>query len=244
MGGRLRVRRPDLRGLLRLLRHRARHRALARVRADAATSITRTSRVSPPDFWRRWHISLSTWLRDYLYIPLGGNRHGFAAHVLNLMVDVRARRASGTARAGTSSSGAFYHGLLLVASARRAPAGRSAGRARLASCARAASGPAMFVLVQRRLADVSRGRHRDAAARPHAVAGSSRPWNAARAYALCLRVLPSRLALFVPQACGWTAARAAPGRRLPRSARVVLAAACRVALPQPGRASTLIYFQF
>ncbi len=28
------------------------------------------------DFWRRWHISLSTWLRDYLYIPLGGNRDG------------------------------------------------------------------------------------------------------------------------------------------------------------------------
>jgi alginate O-acetyltransferase complex protein AlgI len=30
----------------------------------------------PSDFWRRWHISLSTWLRDYLYIPLGGNRSG------------------------------------------------------------------------------------------------------------------------------------------------------------------------
>src|SRR5690606_37624366 len=28
------------------------------------------------DFWRRWHISLSSWLRDYLYISLGGNRHG------------------------------------------------------------------------------------------------------------------------------------------------------------------------
>ncbi len=28
------------------------------------------------DFWRRWHITLSSWLRDYLYIPLGGNRHG------------------------------------------------------------------------------------------------------------------------------------------------------------------------
>src|SRR3546814_12068846 len=28
------------------------------------------------EFWRRWHISLSTWLRDYLYIPLGGNRGG------------------------------------------------------------------------------------------------------------------------------------------------------------------------
>ena len=32
--------------------------------------------ASITDFWRRWHISLSTWLRDYLYIPLGGNRHG------------------------------------------------------------------------------------------------------------------------------------------------------------------------
>ena len=31
---------------------------------------------SPSEFWRRWHISLSTWLRDYLYIPLGGNRRG------------------------------------------------------------------------------------------------------------------------------------------------------------------------
>ncbi len=32
--------------------------------------------LNPTDFWLRWHISLSTWLRDYLYIPLGGNRHG------------------------------------------------------------------------------------------------------------------------------------------------------------------------
>ena len=31
---------------------------------------------SPQDFWRRWHISLSTWLRDYLYISLGGSRKG------------------------------------------------------------------------------------------------------------------------------------------------------------------------
>jgi D-alanyl-lipoteichoic acid acyltransferase DltB (MBOAT superfamily) len=30
--------------------------------------------TSPRDFWRRWHVSLSTWLRDYLYVPLGGNR--------------------------------------------------------------------------------------------------------------------------------------------------------------------------
>src|ERR1051326_4831358 len=32
--------------------------------------------ANPAEFWRRWHISLSTWLRDYLYIPLGGNREG------------------------------------------------------------------------------------------------------------------------------------------------------------------------
>jgi alginate O-acetyltransferase complex protein AlgI len=37
------------------------------------------------DFWRRWHISLSTWLRDYLYIPLGGNRHGAWRTYGNLM---------------------------------------------------------------------------------------------------------------------------------------------------------------
>jgi alginate O-acetyltransferase complex protein AlgI len=36
------------------------------------------------DFWRRWHISLSTWFRDYLYIPLGGNRCGPARHYFNL----------------------------------------------------------------------------------------------------------------------------------------------------------------
>jgi len=38
------------------------------------------------DFWRRWHISLSTWLRDYLYIPLGGNRLGNACTYINLML--------------------------------------------------------------------------------------------------------------------------------------------------------------
>jgi D-alanyl-lipoteichoic acid acyltransferase DltB (MBOAT superfamily) len=37
------------------------------------------------DFWRRWHISLSTWLRDYLYIPLGGNRRGRARTYFNLI---------------------------------------------------------------------------------------------------------------------------------------------------------------
>lgn len=38
------------------------------------------------EFWRRWHISLSTWLRDYIYIPLGGNRKGFARKCANTMI--------------------------------------------------------------------------------------------------------------------------------------------------------------
>jgi D-alanyl-lipoteichoic acid acyltransferase DltB (MBOAT superfamily) len=41
---------------------------------------------SPSDFWKRWHISLSTWLRDYLYIPLGGNRKGKRRTDVNLMI--------------------------------------------------------------------------------------------------------------------------------------------------------------
>jgi len=42
--------------------------------------------VNITDFWHRWHISLSSWLRDYLYIPLGGNRKGKARALINLMI--------------------------------------------------------------------------------------------------------------------------------------------------------------
>jgi alginate O-acetyltransferase complex protein AlgI len=48
------------------------------------------------DFWRRWHITLSSWLRDYLYIPLGGNRHGPARTYTALM--------------GTMLLGGLWHG--------------------------------------------------------------------------------------------------------------------------------------
>ncbi len=44
------------------------------------------SAVSITDFWRRWHMTLSRWLRDYVYIPLGGNRHGRLATYRNLML--------------------------------------------------------------------------------------------------------------------------------------------------------------
>ena len=42
--------------------------------------------INITDFWRRWHISLSSWLRDYLYIPLGGNRKGKSRMYINIMI--------------------------------------------------------------------------------------------------------------------------------------------------------------
>lgn len=42
--------------------------------------------ANPVDFWDRWHITLSTWLRDYLYIPLGGNRKGWPVQIRNIFI--------------------------------------------------------------------------------------------------------------------------------------------------------------
>jgi len=69
--------------------------------------------LSPSDFWRRWHISLSSWLRDYLYISLGGNRGGKSKMYRNLLL---------TMLLGGLWHGAawnfvlwgLYHGLLLI----------------------------------------------------------------------------------------------------------------------------------
>ena len=78
------------------------------------------------DFWRRWHISLSTWLRDYLYIPLGGNRLGPTRTYLNLLV--------------VMLLGGFWHGaswnFLIWGAHSRGDAGRgTSGRGRTASIA-------------------------------------------------------------------------------------------------------------
>ena len=69
----------------------------------------------PQDFWRRWHISLSTWFRDYVYIPLGGSRHGFARELAGIMATFL---LSGFWHGASWNYVIWggYHGLLLVAS--------------------------------------------------------------------------------------------------------------------------------
>jgi len=69
---------------------------------------------SPSDFWARWHISLSTWLRDYLYIPLGGNRRGSLLTYRNLMLTMLLGGLWHGANWTFIAWGAF-HGLLLCA---------------------------------------------------------------------------------------------------------------------------------
>ncbi len=68
--------------------------------------------TNPRDFWHRWHISLSTWLRDYLYIPLGGNRKGGAMTYRNLFVTMLLGGLWHGA-AWTFIIWGAYHGLLL-----------------------------------------------------------------------------------------------------------------------------------
>ena len=70
--------------------------------------------AGPAEFWRRWHISLSTWLRDYLYIPLGGSRGGRARTARNLMLTMALGGLWHGAALGFVAWGVF-HGAWLVA---------------------------------------------------------------------------------------------------------------------------------
>ena len=90
------------------------------------------------DFWRRWHISLSTWLRDYLYIPLGGNRRGRVRTHVNLLVTMLLGGLWHGASWGFVLWGGL-HGLFLVAE--RALQKTRLGKARIWS-----TGPAQVVL--------------------------------------------------------------------------------------------------
>jgi D-alanyl-lipoteichoic acid acyltransferase DltB (MBOAT superfamily) len=68
---------------------------------------------SPTDFWRRWHISLSTWFRDFVYIPLGGNRVGAVQREANLMATFLVSGLWHGASWNYVLWG-FYHGTLVV----------------------------------------------------------------------------------------------------------------------------------
>jgi D-alanyl-lipoteichoic acid acyltransferase DltB (MBOAT superfamily) len=70
--------------------------------------------ISPQAFWKHWHISLSTWLRDYLYIPLGGNRGGSWKTHRNLMITM-ALGGLWHGAAWTFVIWGVYQGLVLVA---------------------------------------------------------------------------------------------------------------------------------
>ncbi|MHC1696234.1 MAG: MBOAT family protein [Eubacteriales bacterium] len=69
--------------------------------------------TSVRDFWRRWHISLSTWFRDYLYIPLGGNRRGAVRTYVNLAI-VFAATGLWHGASWTFVVWGVYHGLFLI----------------------------------------------------------------------------------------------------------------------------------
>ncbi|MEY4544699.1 MAG: hypothetical protein RL685_894 [Pseudomonadota bacterium] len=80
--------------------------------------------VNPSDFWRRWHVSLSSWLRDYLYIPLGGNRGGTWFTYRNLMLTMVLGGLWHGAAYNFVAWGVFHGGILCI---HRWLAGRSGG---------------------------------------------------------------------------------------------------------------------
>ncbi|MBP2475156.1 alginate O-acetyltransferase complex protein AlgI [Crossiella equi] len=71
------------------------------------------SSITVTEFWRRWHMSLSRWFRDYVYIPLGGNRHGVAKTYRNLAI-IFVLTGFWHGANWTYLVWGLYHGLLLV----------------------------------------------------------------------------------------------------------------------------------
>ena len=98
---------PDLFRFLRLQRYGHRARAASSASRSRKTFAIRISPSSITEFWRRWHMSLGTWFRDYLYIPLGGSRCSRIRHILNIARRLDGRPACGTARRGILFSGDY-----------------------------------------------------------------------------------------------------------------------------------------
>ena len=112
------------------------------------------SAVSITDFWRRWHMSLSRWFRDYVYIPLGGNRGTSLARPTATCSSSSCSPASGTARHWTFVVWGLFHGVLLAIERATGLAPRVRRRSR-----RVAAPRADLPARRRRLGVLPRGRH-------------------------------------------------------------------------------------
>jgi D-alanyl-lipoteichoic acid acyltransferase DltB (MBOAT superfamily) len=195
--------------------------------------------VTLTDFWRRWHMTLSRWLRDYLYVSLGGNRRGQTRTVVNLFLTMALGGLWHGANLTFVAWGA-YHGLLLAAErlsgAREAPTapGRRLARAALTfalvqvgwAIFRADDFGALAVLAGRLLADPVglAPRMRTAVFLPLWVGAYLAHW-----------IAPTVAARLSPR----------PDRRLrPLAAGAWLAAATVLVLVFGDAQATFIYFQF
>jgi alginate O-acetyltransferase complex protein AlgI len=188
------------------------------------------------DFWRRWHITLSTWLRDYLYVPLGGNRVGRPRLYANLLVTMLLGGLWHGASASFVLWGA-YHGLLLALE-RALGVGRPGARRRVLGAA------TTFVLVQIGWVCFRAGDLATLAAVGKAFAEAPltwRTWSGTTDYAALVALV---YGLHVASA--WARARDWPAALLARAPVAALSLAAAVALVVIfGAASdAFIYFEF
>ncbi len=143
--------------------------------------------LSVRDFWRRWHITLSTWLRDYLYIPLGGSRHGAWRATQAVMVTMLLGGLWHGA-AWTFVAWGAWHGLALVV-ARAVPVRPPAWLARLATFHFVCAGWILFRSSNFTVA----GELVAALARPHALTVFTLPVAAVLAVGFVSQGLPAGL---------------------------------------------------
>ena len=189
------------------------------------------------DFWRRWHITLSSWLRDYLYIPLGGNRGGTVAAARNLMLTM----LIGGLWHGASWMFVLWgglHGLYLAVErfwrrGNAAPAGPAAGLTlvtfalvTLTWIPFRATDPAAALAIVQGLADFTRAARLDS-----------------------LHVALAYLGMAATVLWHWALRDAVPGARfgtLPAAAQAGVLGSCLIAifLVSGGDSRAFIYFQF
>ena len=222
--------------------------------------------VSITDFWRRWHMTLSRFLRDYLYIPLGGNRKGRPRRYVNLLVTMTLGGLWHGA-GWTFVAWGVLHGLYLCVNHAWVAALRALGLGGIERFAvyRAAAWAVTFVAV---VAGWVFFRAENFATALVILDGMSRPWSAtpgsiasAGLADLCFLAAAAAVAFFLPNSQQWMRLRpplAKPVRAQPASRRMawptawrpsplvagIFAAAAFVSLYSLRSGSEFLYFQF